>query len=83
MWLVGCAYNFCWEHDSLRVAAPGESGRQWLGRTPAMAAGLTARPWKLREVLGERQPPGRWEAPRRKPRRRRRRTTPLTPRSAP
>ena len=18
MWLVGCAYNFCWEHDSLR-----------------------------------------------------------------
>ena len=25
MYLVGCAYNFCWEHDSLRVAAaPGE-----------------------------------------------------------
>ena len=22
MYLVGCAYNFCWEHDSLRVAAP-------------------------------------------------------------
>src|SRR5262249_43565917 len=22
MWLVGCAYNFCWEHESLRVAAP-------------------------------------------------------------
>ena len=21
--LVGCAYNFCWEHDSLRVAAAG------------------------------------------------------------
>ncbi len=22
MSLVGCAYNFCWDHDSLRVAAP-------------------------------------------------------------
>jgi transposase-like protein len=22
MYLVGCAYNFCWYHDSLRVAAP-------------------------------------------------------------
>lgn len=21
MYLVGCAYNFCWEHDSLRVEA--------------------------------------------------------------
>ena len=21
MYLVGCAYNLCWEHDSLRVAA--------------------------------------------------------------
>jgi len=82
MWLGGCAYNFCWEHDSLRVAAaPAESGRQWVGRTPAMAAGLTARRWEWREVLGERQPPGRWKAPRRKPRRRR--TTPLTPRLAP
>ena len=30
MYLVGCAYNFCWEHDSLRVAAGrgvGSSGR--------------------------------------------------------
>jgi hypothetical protein len=22
MWPVGCAYNFCWRHASLRVAAP-------------------------------------------------------------
>lgn len=70
MWLVGCASNFCWEHDSLRVAAPAESGRRWMGRTPAMAAALTARRWELREVLGERLPPERWQAPRRKPRRR-------------
>jgi hypothetical protein len=81
MWLVGCAYNFCWEHESLRVAARAESGQQWAGRTPAMAAGLTARRWELREVLGERQPPGRWKAPRRKPRRRR--ATPPAPRLAP
>ena len=35
MYLVGCAYNFCWAHDSLRVAAgaggaarSGGSGRR-------------------------------------------------------
>ena len=22
MWLVGCAYHFCWLHESLRIAAP-------------------------------------------------------------
>jgi transposase-like protein len=82
MWLVGCAYNFCWEHDSLRVAAPASSGRQWAGRTPAMAAGLTDHRWELREVLGERQPPERWKAPRCQPRRRRPATTPLAPRLA-
>ncbi len=71
MWLVGCAYNFCWEHDSLRVSAPAGAGRRRECRTPAMAAGLTDHRWGLREVLGERLPPERWKAPRRKPRRRR------------
>ncbi|HEY7311157.1 MAG TPA: hypothetical protein VH643_17475 [Gemmataceae bacterium] len=71
MWLVGCAYNFCGEHDSLRVSAVVDSGRKWEGRTPAMAAGLTDHRWELREVLGERVPPERWKAPRRKPRYRR------------
>jgi hypothetical protein len=71
MYLVGCTYNFCWEHESLRVAAPAGSGRQWEGRTPAMAAGLTDHRWELREVLGERLPPAQWKAPRRRPRRRR------------
>ena len=78
MWLVGCAYNFCWEHDSLRVAAPAGAGGKWRGRTPAMAAGLTGRRWELREVLGERLPPERWKAPRRQ-RRRRRKGTPAAP----
>ena len=75
-WLVGCAYNFCWEHDSLRVSAPAGSVRRWAGRTPAMAAGLTDRRWGLREVLGERLPAAQWKAPRRQPRRRRTATSP-------
>jgi len=77
MWLVGCAYNFCWEHDSLRVAAPAGSGRKWQGRTPAMAAGLTERRWGFKELLTTRLPPARWKAPRKRGRRRRRRAMPL------
>ena len=79
MYLVGCTYNFCWEHDSLRVAVTAASGRKWQGRTPATAAGLTDHRWELREVLEERLPPGRWKAPRRKPRRCRHTTTTVTP----
>src|SRR3954469_6839439 len=41
MYLVGCASNFCWEHDSLRVGAPAGGRLKWRERTPAMAAGLT------------------------------------------
>jgi hypothetical protein len=37
-----------------------------------MAAGLTDHRWELGEVLWERVPPEQWQAPRRKPRRRRR-----------
>jgi hypothetical protein len=81
MYRVGCAYNFCWEHDSLRVAAVG-SGRKWQGRTPALAAGLTDRRWEFREVLQERLPPPKWKAPRRKPRRRRCTPTTVPPRLA-
>jgi hypothetical protein len=51
MWLVGGAYNFCWAHDSLRLAAPPAAARKWLERTPAMAAGLTDHRWTLRELL--------------------------------
>jgi len=79
MWLVGCAYNFGWEHDSLRVAAPSGLGQKWQGRTPAMVAGLTDHRWELREVLEERLPPARWKAPRRQRRRRRRTTTTVAP----
>ena len=66
MYLVGCAYNFCWEHDSLRMtAAPGER-LKWRARTPAMAAGLTDHRWTMRELLSNpiRLPP--WVAPKRR-----------------
>jgi hypothetical protein len=66
MYLVGCAYNLCWEHDSLRTpAAPGERGK-WQQRTPAMAAGLTDHRWTMREMLSYpiRLPP--WVAPKRR-----------------
>src|SRR3954449_2584784 len=39
MYLVGCAYNFCWEHDSLRVGAVPGGQSKWVARAPAMAAG--------------------------------------------
>lgn len=66
MFLVGCAYNWCWEHESLRLAAAGAGGRRWQGRTPAMAAGLTDHPWTMHELLSHRVPPPLWVAPKRR-----------------
>jgi transposase-like protein len=66
MYLVGCAYNFCWEHDSLRIAAPPWEGLKWRARTPAMAAGLTDHRWTMRELLSYAIPLPPWVAPRRR-----------------
>jgi transposase-like protein len=66
MFLVGCAYNFCWEHESLRLATEGAGGRKWQGRTPAMAAGLTDHRWTMSELLSHRVPPPLWVAPKRR-----------------
>jgi transposase-like protein len=66
MFLVGCAYNFCWEHESLRQKAPAGGGRKWQGRTPAMAAGLTDHRWTMQELLSHRVPPPLWVAPKRR-----------------
>src|ERR687888_793056 len=65
MYLVGCAYNFCWTHDSLRLAAPQNAPRKWQERTPAMAAGLTDHRWTLRELLLLKVPLPLWVAPKR------------------
>jgi transposase-like protein len=65
MYLVGCAYNFCSFHESLRLPAPEEAGRKWIERTPAMAAGLTPVRWSMRELLSYPVPPERQTAARR------------------
>src|SRR5262245_18093304 len=49
MYLVGCVYNFCREHRSLRVRQ--EKGKKWRQHTPAMAAGWADHVWSLRELL--------------------------------
>lgn len=51
MWLVGTAYNFCWEHDSLRLLAVTGEQPRWHQRTPALAAGLTNHRWTMQELL--------------------------------
>ena len=55
MYLVGCVYNLCTEHRSLRISVTG-GGTEWQGRTPAMAAGWTDRLWSVRELLAFRPP---------------------------
>ena len=66
MYLVGCAYNFCWLHGSLRLAAPPGAPWKWQERTPAMAAGLTDHRWTLRELLRYQVPLPAWVEPKRR-----------------
>jgi transposase-like protein len=66
MYLVGCAYNFCWAHDSLRIAAGDGQRRRWQERTPAMAAGLTDHCWTMREWVSQPIPLPPWVPPRRR-----------------
>ena len=66
MYLVGCAYNFCWSHGSLRLPAAQGSARLWSERTPAMAAGLTDHPWTMAELLRYQIPLPPWEPPKRR-----------------
>jgi hypothetical protein len=49
MYLVGCVYNFCKAHRSLRLRQ--EQGKKWRQRTPAMAAGWTDHVWSVQELL--------------------------------
>ena len=66
MYLVGCAYNVCWCHDSLRLAAPPGGSGTWVERTPAMAAGLTDHRWTMADLLHYKVPLPAWVAPRRR-----------------
>lgn len=64
MYLVGCFYNFCDFHHSLRLKlSVGSFGYQWVQRTPALAAGLTDHCWTATELLTFNVPPPRWEPP--------------------
>ncbi len=65
MYLMGTVYNFCTEHQSLRL--PGLiNGHKWIPRTPALAAGLTDHCWTVRELLLYRVPPPSWTLPKRR-----------------
>jgi len=67
MLIVGCIYNFCTYHDSLRVAFYlAKGGQRWLQRTPAIAAGLTNHLWTIEELFNFKVPPPRWTPPKRR-----------------
>lgn len=61
MYLIGCLYNFCVVHDEL-----SSSKHFGTPTTPAMAAGLTSRPWSVKEVLLFRVAPPPWVEPKRR-----------------
>jgi len=64
MYLVGCFYNFCDFHHSLRLKlSVGSFGYHWVQRTPAIAAGLTDHPWTPSELFACKVPPPRWQPP--------------------
>jgi transposase-like protein len=77
MYLVGCAYNFCWTHRSLRLAAAVGAEHRWIERTPAMAAGLTDHRWTMAELLHYQVPLVPWVAPKRRGRPPKRQETPV------
>lgn len=58
MYLVGCVYNFCTCHKSLRLPIYLPRNRvHWVERTPAVAIGLTDHRWSVRELLSFRVAP--------------------------
>jgi transposase-like protein len=67
MYVVGCLYNFCTYHQSLRISfALSERSQRWLQRTPAIAAGLTHHRWTIEELFTFKVPPPRWSPPKRR-----------------
>ncbi len=67
MFLIGCMYNFCVFHKSLRLPLHLPKRRiHWVKRTPAIAAGLTDHRWSVSELLFFKVPPPRWTRPKRR-----------------
>jgi len=70
MYIVGCFYNFCTPHKSLRVKIwITERKWRWADRTPAIAAGITDHIWTPAELLWFRVPPEPWAPPKQRGRR--------------
>jgi transposase-like protein len=64
MYIVGCFYNFCDFHHSLRLKlSVGSFGYRWVQRTPAIAAGLTDHQWTPLELFNFKVPPPPWRLP--------------------
>ena len=64
MYLVGCFYNFCDFHHSLRLKlSVGSFGHRWVQRTPAIAAGLTDHPWTPAQLFNFKVPLPHWQPP--------------------
>lgn len=64
MYIVGCFYNFCDYHHSLRLKlSVGSFGYRWIQRTPAIAAKLTDHQWPPTELFAFKVPPPRWKPP--------------------
>ena len=67
MFIVGCMYNFCDNHHSLRLKlSVGRRGHRWVQRTPAMATGLTDHRWSVAELFFFKVPPPGWKPPKRR-----------------
>jgi transposase-like protein len=64
MYIVGCFYNFCDFHHSLRLKLlVGSFSYRWVQRTPAIAAKLTDHQWRPAELFAFKVPPPRWKPP--------------------
>jgi transposase-like protein len=62
MCLVGCVYNFCTPHQSLRLVLYLPNNRhRWVKRTPAMAAGITDHVWTVQQLLSYQVPLSPWQ----------------------
>lgn len=67
MYIVGCFYNFCDTHKSLRQKLwITQQGYRWVERTPAIAAGITDHIWTSQELFWFRVPPEPWAPPKRR-----------------
>lgn len=67
MYIVGCFYNFCDYHHSLRLKlSVGSFGYRWVQRTPAIASKLADHQWTPAELFHFKVPPPRWKIPQRR-----------------